>query len=125
MSFEETLKTVLETATAGVSAGVHALRKPIKSTLPAVVYKRITTLPHQHHKSVGVAGLVKRDRMQITYLADSYAKLIALVGLVDSALVGNVTSFSAVQPLGSGLEDKSEDSKVYESIKDYYIFHKE
>lgn len=121
---EETLKSVLVAGTSSVSATVHALRKPMAAALPAVVYRRISTLPHRHHASSGVTGLVKRDRFQITLITESYSELVTLSKLVDAVMVGNTTNFSATQPLGPAIEDKDETAKLYESIKDYYIWHK-
>lgn len=118
-TIDKTLKSVLEAAT---SVSVYAIRKPLKKTLPVVVYQRVTNVPQATHS--GSSGFV-RIRYQVTVIAKTYSSLRTLTDAIEVALLANTTDFSVSLPLEGQDEDKDENASIYTSIRDYFVWVKE
>lgn len=114
---DQTLKTVIETAT---GESVYALRKPIKTSLPAITYMRVTDTPQVTQS--GSSGNI-RVRYQITVEASSYSSLRTIADAVESAMLANTTNFSVSLPLEGQFENKDENASIYTSVRDYFVWY--
>jgi hypothetical protein len=112
----ETVKTVLEDGCGGVP--VYYEKLPVDGAPQAYIrFQRISS--HEYFSHAGRSNL-HRDRFQVTCVGRTHALLIALVGLMETALYCNNTDFKLAYPL-EGSREIPDGANTYQ--KDFYIFY--
>ena len=111
-------KTLYSVLNASGTYSVYPLEKPSGQAVPCIIYKRVSGYTYPNHQKV--VGL-KRDRFQITCVADTYDKLRTAVAHVKSKQIMNNSNFSATQQMENQVEFKEEG--LFYSISDFYILY--
>lgn len=115
MNIFKVLKTVLETAS---SLKAYPIKKPLKATIPCIVYRRVSTNETISHS--GDAGLVT-DRIQVICTHSNFNDLMALVLLIETELIANNTDWQVSLPVSVNIDDFDEEDGVYSNSRDYFI----
>jgi hypothetical protein len=111
--------SVLKSELSSLGVKVYALKRPVDSPLPALVYRRVSELDFMVHS--GAVGLAK-NRFTIIHVTDTYAGLRTLVDNVRAKLIGsNNANFNAVSPSEVDFENE-EAPNVFTATKDYFIW---
>jgi hypothetical protein len=116
MNLDQTLKSVIQAAT---GFPVYALEKPVEKTVPAVVYKIIADMPILATDATDTK--LSWARVQLTHVADTYAKLKSLVEDTETVMFAKTTDWQVSVPLSTKLEDKEDN--LYYSIREYSIWY--
>jgi hypothetical protein len=110
---------VLKSELSSLGVKVYALKRPVDSPLPCLVYRRVSELDYMVHS--GAIGLAK-NRFTIIHVASSYAGLRTLVDSVRTKLIGsNNANFNAVSPSEVDFENE-EAPNIYTATKDFFIW---
>lgn len=115
MIVEQTLKTVIETAT---SKKLYAIERP-ETDKECSFYTPI--YPNDIVTHSGMAD-VKQDRIQITVVSETYGTMKSMVAQIKGVLDGNKTDFLSSVPLATGIEGKEDN--LYYKIIEYLIQYK-
>lgn len=116
MILEDVLVSKLSSAT---GLKVWPVKKPLKETVPCIVYKIVSDKPTiSIFKNLGAS----RDRVQIIATHTTSPGLRTLVGQIDGVMIANKTDWVASVPTELKQPDYDEDTKVWSCTRDYFVF---
>jgi hypothetical protein len=120
MNLDTTLKARLEIDT---GFPVYALEKPIEKGVPCTVYRYIGETP-----IITIENFIedndtrlRKARIQITSIANTYSAMVSLVKNTEQTLYGNNVNFEVSLPIGTKIQDKEDN--LYYSVSEYYIWY--
>jgi len=117
MTIVDTIQTVLET----IGVHVYYIKRQKETVIPAIVFQDITNLIYGSH--AGATDL-RKTRFQITCYDSTASKAASLITSVENALAYNSIDFQVAVPLETKLLKYDENTSIYYSIEEYYIFYK-
>ena len=119
MNVEQEIQNVLTadvTVSALVVARVYPLLMPQGATLPAIVYSRVASVPHD---DLELTQNHERVRVQLDCWASSYSGAKTLAAAVRTAM----QTTPVFGQLLMELDDYDQDEKLFRVIQDYNIWN--
>ena len=132
MTLEEGLFAYLSTyanLVAKVAAWVYPVKFPQDTTMPCVVFQRISTPRELTHDMSGATGTLAHPRIQIEAWSETYHEGKDIVDIIREALNGKTGNMGGVTIRAALVDDEaveySPDFELYRFNCDYILWHEE